>query len=69
MLSKDQIERLKVDIEWAQLAVDKGSVYHVKWAQKYVDDVRLLLEQIVPDFGKKEIEARAEEVLSESKKG
>lgn len=48
MLNKHEINSLVENIEWAKLDIEKGSVYHIKWAQKYVEDVQMLLEELDP---------------------
>lgn len=48
MLNKHEINNLLENIEWAKLDMEKGSVYHIKWAQKYVEDVQMLLEELDP---------------------
>lgn len=65
MLNKHEINSLVENIEWAKLDIEKGSVYHIKWAQKYVADVQLLLRSINEYDCRPEIEERADEVLRE----
>jgi len=66
MLNKHEINSLKENIEWAKLDVERGSVYHIKWAQKYIDDVQMLLDAMYYNY-RPEMEKRAEDVLGESK--
>jgi hypothetical protein len=62
MLNKHEINSLKENIEWAKLDVERGSVYHIKWAQKYIDDVQTLLDALYYDYIP-ELQARADDVL------
>lgn len=62
MLDKNEINTLRENIEWAKLDIDKGSVYHIKWALKYVEDVEKLLDMVDPN-NNQEPEARADEIL------
>lgn len=46
MLTEDQKQKIIEDIEWAKLDLDKGSVYHVKWAEKFINMATLLLREV-----------------------
>lgn len=50
MLNKHEINNFKENIEWAKLDIEKGSVYHIKWAQKYVEDVQKLLDALYYNY-------------------
>jgi hypothetical protein len=67
MLNKHEINSLKENIEWAKLDAEKGSVYHIKWAQRYIEDVQKLLDSLYYSYSTG-TEERAEEVLRELKK-
>jgi hypothetical protein len=62
MLNKHEINSLKENIEWAKLDAEKGSVYHIKWAQRYIEDVQTLLDALYYDYIP-ELQARADDVL------
>ena len=66
MLSKQELNLLKENIEWAKLDMEKGSVYHIKWAQKYVEDVQKLLDALYYNYVP-ELQARADEILRDRK--
>jgi len=66
MLNKHEINNFKENIEWAKLDIEKGSVYHIKWAQKYVDDVQKLLDALYYDYVP-ELQARADKILRDKK--
>lgn len=65
MLNKQEINLLKENIEWAKLDMERGSVYHIKWAQKYAEDVQLLLRAMKAYECHPETEVTANEVLHE----
>lgn len=50
MLNKHEINAFLENIEWAKLDIEKGSVYHIKWAQKYVEDVQKLLDALYYNY-------------------
>lgn len=47
MLSQTKRQEILEDIEWAKREIDRGSVYHVKWAQKYISDCNALLDEVL----------------------
>jgi len=84
MLSQNKRASILEDIEWARLELDKGSVYHQRWAQKYITDCNALLDEVLrlesrletydkqaedrPSRIKLEVEHRADEIMEESEK-
>jgi len=50
MLNKHEINSLVENIEWAKRDIEKGSVYHIKWAQKYASDVSGLLLELLKAY-------------------
>lgn len=47
VLKESKKQEIIEDIEWAKRAVENGSVYHVKWAQKYISDCNALLDEVL----------------------
>lgn len=63
MLSEQRREEIKINLGYAQLGIDKGSVYLYELHKRYLTDVTELLQELDAINGRAEMEKRADEAF------